>query len=117
VPLLVRWLAQDLLATLPPPTNGVLYLCGDGSHADKRGTKNPMGQQGRISPYHPWFLGLRFVLVMAAWDGYRVPVGFRLIVPKRHDHSRSENVWCRARVSEFVPPRWAKLGIVGGDAA
>jgi hypothetical protein len=21
---------------------------------------------------------------MAAWDGYRVPVGFRLILPKRH---------------------------------
>jgi hypothetical protein len=102
---------------LPPPANGVLYLFGDGSHADKRGTKNPLVQKGRISKHHPWFVGLRFVLLMAAWDGYRVPVGFRLIVPKRHDHYRSANVLFRELVSEFVPPRWAKLVIVGGDAA
>jgi hypothetical protein len=44
-------------------------LCGDGSHADKRGTKNPVAQKGRRSTSHPWFFGLRFVLVMAAWDG------------------------------------------------
>lgn len=43
VHLLVSWLAQDRVATLPPPTNGVLYLCGDGRHADTRGTKNPVG--------------------------------------------------------------------------
>jgi hypothetical protein len=117
VHLLVSWLAQELLATLPPPANGVLSLFGDGSHADKRGTKNPLVQKGRISKHHPWFVGLRFVLLMAAWDGYRVPVGFRLIVPKRHDHYRSANVLFRELVSEFVPPRWAKLVIVGGDAA
>ena len=117
VHLLVSWLAQDLMATLPPPSNGVLYLCGDGSHAAKRGTKNPVVQKGRISKHHPWFFGLRFVLLMAAWDGYRVPVGFRLILPKRHAHYRSENVLFREMVGEFVPPSWAKLVIVGGDAA
>src|SRR6267143_1351411 len=117
VHLLVSWLAQDLMATLPPPSNGVLYLFGDGSHADKRGTKNPVVQKGRISKHHPWFFGLRFVLLMAAWDGYRVPVGFRLILPKRHAHYRSENVLFREMVGEFVPPSWAKLVIVGGDAA
>jgi hypothetical protein len=117
VHLLVSWLAQDLLATLPPPANGVLYLFGDGSHADKRGTKNPVGQKGRISQHHPWFFGLRFVLLMAAWDGYRVPAGFRLIVPKRHTAYRSENALFREMVGAFVPPHWAKLVIVGGDAA
>src|SRR5207245_9354503 len=84
VHLIVHLLAQDLLVTLPPPANGILYLFGDGSHADKRGAKNPVVQKGRISQQHPWFFGLRFVLLMAAWDGYRVPVGFRLILPKRH---------------------------------
>jgi hypothetical protein len=117
VHLLVSWLAQDLLTTLPAPANGILYLFGDGSHADKRGTKNPMGQKGRISQHHPWFFGLRFVLLMAAWDGYRLPVGFRLIVPKRHTDYRSENALFREMVGAFVPPRWAKLVIVGGDAA
>ena len=117
VPLLVSWLAQDLLTTLPAPANGILYLFGDGSHADKRGTKNPMGQQGRISQHHPWFFGLRFALLMAAWDGYRIPVDFRLMLPKRHADYRSENALLRAMVGAFVPPRWAKLVIVGGDAA
>jgi hypothetical protein len=117
VHLIVHWLAQDLLATLPPPSNGVLYLFGDGSHADKRGTKNPVVQKGRISQQHPWFFGLRFVLWMAAWAGYRVPVGFRLIVPKRHAAYRSENALFREMVGEFVPPGWAKLVVVGGDAA
>ena len=117
VHLIVSWLAQDLLATLPPPPNGVLYLFGDGSHADKRGTKNPVVQKGRISQHHPWFLGLRFVLLMAAWDGYRVPVSFRLIWPKRHGDYCSENALFRAMVEEVVPPRWAQLVVVGGDAA
>jgi hypothetical protein len=117
VHLLVSWLSQDLLVTLPPPTNGVLYLFGDGSHADKRGIKNPVAQKGRISQHHPWFFGLRFALLMAAWDGYRVPVGFRLILPKRHANYHSENTLFREMVGEFVPPPWAKLVIVGGDAA
>jgi Transposase DDE domain len=117
VHLIVSWLAQDVLATLPPPSSGMLYLFGDGSHADKRGTKNPVAQKGRKSQHHPWFFGLRFVLLMAAWDGYRVPVGFRIILPKRHAHYRSENALFREMVGEFVPPRWAKLVIVGGDAA
>jgi hypothetical protein len=117
VHLLVSWLAQDLVATLPPPTNGILSLCGDGSHADKRGTKNPMVQKGRISQQHPWFLGLRFVLLMAAWDGYRIPVGLRRILPKRHVEYRSENAVFREMVGAFVPPSWATLVIVGGDAA
>jgi hypothetical protein len=117
VHLLVSWLSQDLLVTLPPPTNGVLYLFGDGSHADKRGTKNPVAQKGRISQHHPWFFGLRFALLMAAWDGYRMPVGFRLMLPKRYANYHSENTLFREMVGEFVPPPWAKLVIVGGDAA
>jgi hypothetical protein len=117
VHLLVSWLAQELVATLPAPANGTLYLFGDGSHADKRGTKNPVAQQGRISQHHPWFFGLRFVVLMAAWDGYRIPVGVRLILPKRHAGYRSENALFREMVGELVPPRWATLVIVGGDTA
>jgi hypothetical protein len=113
----VSWLAQDLVATLPAPANGILYLFGDGRHADKRGTKHPVAQQGRISPQQPWFFGLRFVLLMAAWDGYRLPVGCRRILPKRHAGYRSEHALFRDMVEAFVPPRWATLVIVGGEAA
>jgi hypothetical protein len=117
VPLLVTWLAHECLATLPPPPNGVLYLLGDGSHADKRGAKNPVAQKGRISQHHPWFFGLRFGVLRAAWDGYRVPGGFRRMLPKRQAGYCSENALLRERVGAFVPPHWAKLVIVGGDAA
>jgi hypothetical protein len=114
---LVSWVAQELVATLPAPANGTLYLFGDGSHADNRGTKNPVAQKGRISQHHPWFFGLRCVLLMAAWDSYRLPVGFRLILPKRHAGYPSENALFRELVGAFVPPSWAKLVSVGGDAA
>src|SRR5262245_9492360 len=68
VQLLGSGLAQDLLATLPAPANGVLSLCGDGRPADKRGTNNPGAHKGRLSQPQPWFFGLRCVLLMAAWD-------------------------------------------------
>jgi Transposase DDE domain len=117
VHLIVHWWAQDLMATLPPPPNGVLYLFSDGSHADNRGTKNPVAQKGRTSQHQPWFFGLRFVLLVAAWEGYRMPVSLRLILPKRHADYRSDNALFRAMVAAFVPPSWAKLVVVGGDAA
>ena len=113
VHLLVSWLAQDLVATLPAPTNGILYLFGDGSHADKRGTKNPVAQKGRISQHHPWFFGLRFVLLMAAWDGYRIPVGFRLILPKRYAGYRSENALFREMVGGVRAPALGQTGHCG----
>ncbi len=117
VHLLVSWMAQDLLATLPPPTNDILYLIGDGSQADKRGSKNPVAQKGRKSKHHPWFFGIRFALLIAAWDGYRIPVGFRIILPKTHGAYQNENTLFREMVGEFVPPGWATLVIVSGDAA
>jgi hypothetical protein len=54
---------------------------------------------------------------MAAWDGYRVPAGFRLMLPKRHAGYRSANALLREMVGAFVPPSGAKLVMVGGDAA
>jgi hypothetical protein len=77
----------------------------------------PGVQKGRISQPHPWFFGLRFVLLIVAWDGYHVPVGFRIILPKRHTAYRTENALFRGMVGEFAPPRWAKLVVVGGDSA
>src|SRR5262249_21451535 len=117
VHLLVSWLAQDLLTTLPPPANGILYLFGDGSHADKRGAKNPVAQKGRISQKHPWVFGLRFVLLMAAAEGYRLLVGFLLLLPKRHRAYHREKPLFREMLGEFAPRCWARLVIVGGDAA
>jgi hypothetical protein len=95
----------------------ILYLIGDGSQADKRGTKNPVAQKGRKSQHPPWFFGIRFVLVIAAWDGYRIPVGFRIILPKRQRGYRNENALFREMGGAFIPPSWAPLVMVCGDAA
>jgi hypothetical protein len=117
VHLLVEWWAQEALATLPPPSDGTLYLVGDGSEKPKRGTQNPLAQKGRKSEHHPGFFGIRFALLIVNWDIYRFPVAFRLIRPKSHPAYQSENALFREMVGRFVPPPWAKRVIVAGDAA
>jgi hypothetical protein len=114
---LVEWWAQQALTTLPPPEDGVLTLTGDSSDKPKRGKHNPLAQKGRKGEYHPWFFGIRFVLLIASWDGFRFPVAFRLIRPKRHPQYRTENALFRDMVRDFTPPSWAKVVIVEGDAA
>ena len=116
VHLLVTWLAQEGLATLPhPPT--ACCICWRWPSRRQTRREESRRAEGRISQQHPWFFGLRFVVLMAAWDGYRVPVGFRLILPKRHAGYCRENALFREMVGAVVPPHWAKLVIVGGDAA
>jgi len=115
--LLLSWWAQEALAGFPPPEEGVLYVWGDSSEAPKRGKKNPVAQKGRKSKHHPWFFGIRFVVLMAQWDVYRIPVDFRLIRPKTHPDYHNENTLFRQMVRAFTPPAWAQLVIVGGDAA
>jgi hypothetical protein len=90
---------------------------GDGSHKPKRGTQPPLGQKGRKSEHQPWFFGMRFALLIANWDMYRLPVAFRLMRPKRHPASQPENALFRAMGDDFVPPPWVKRVIVAGDAA
>jgi hypothetical protein len=60
VHLLVHWLAQDLLAALPPLRNGVLYLFGNGSHADKRGPRIRWRKKGAPATITRGFLACAF---------------------------------------------------------
>ena len=114
---LVTWFADEAIQRFPAPEDGILYLIGDGSEKPKRGKKNPVAQKGRKSNKHPYFFGLRFVMLMVGWDVYRIPVGFRLILPKTHPAYQTENALFRQMVVQFVPPTWAKMVIVMGDAA
>jgi hypothetical protein len=115
--LLVAWWVEEALQTLPPPKDGTLYLVGDGSVKPKRGTKNPLAQKGRKSEHQPWFFGIRFALLIANWDVYRLPVAFRVIRVKTHPEYRPENALFREMVQRFIPPPWATRVIVEGDAA
>jgi hypothetical protein len=115
--LLLEWLSFEAIKTFPVPEDRTLYLIVDGSEKDKRGQKYPVAQKGRKSKDHPWFFGIRFVVLMAAWDVYRVPVSFRLILPKTHPLYRTENALFREMVDQFEPPMWTRLVVVQGDAA
>ena len=117
IPLLGTWGAEEALHTLPPPKDGTLPLVGDGREQPNRGTHNPLAQQGRKREHHPWCFGMRFVLLMANGDGYRLPVALRLIQPTSHPEYPTEKALCRARVESVVPPTWAKRMIVEGAAA
>jgi hypothetical protein len=115
--LLVAWWVEEALYALPPPKDGTLSLVGDGSVKPKRGTQNPLAQKGRKSEHQPWFFGMRFALLIATWDVYRLPVAFRLIRVKTHPAYQTEHALFREMVGRFVPPPWAKRVIVEGDAA
>ena len=114
---LISWWAHQVISVLPPPGDGVLTLTGDGSDKAKKGKKNPLAQKGRKSKHDPWFFGIRFVLLIVSWDGFRLPVAFRLIRPKSHPKYQTENELFREMVTVFQPPAWAKVVIVEGDAA
>jgi Transposase DDE domain len=117
VHVLVAWWLEEAMRTLPPPKDGTLYLAGDGSVKPKRGTQNPLAQKGRKSEHQPWFFGIRFALLIAPWDIYRLPVAFRLIRRKTDPAYQTENALFREMVQRFVPPPWATRVVVEGDAA
>ncbi|MDD3582376.1 MAG: hypothetical protein PHW74_15340, partial [Desulfobacca sp.] len=115
--MLLHWFAMETMKALDEPENKVLYLITDGSHKDKRGQKNPAAQKGRLSEHHTWFFGIKFVVLMVAWDDFRIPVDFEIVRPKGHPEYHKENELFRQMLSHFQPPDWAKVVIVVGDAA
>ena len=117
VHLLIEWLAHDVMAQLPPPEDGIIYVIGDGSHKPKRSRDTSIAQKGRNSKHKDWFFGIRFALLIVAWDVYRIPISFRIILPKTHPQYRKENALFRDMLGQFKPPCWAQQVIVEGDAA
>ncbi|MBU4355211.1 MAG: hypothetical protein KJ822_07670 [Proteobacteria bacterium] len=115
--MLLHWFAEEVIKSLPVPENQVLYVIADGSKKDKRGPKNPATQKGRLNEHHAWFFGIKFVVLMVAWDDYRIPVDFQMVLPKGHPDYKKENELFRHMLSHFQPPDWAKVVIVVGDAA
>jgi hypothetical protein len=114
---ILHWFAEEAIKSLPVPENQVLYVIADGSKKDKRGPKNPAAQKGRLNEHHAWFFGIKFVVLMVAWDDYRIPVDFQMVLPKGHPDYKKENELFRHMLSHFQPPNWAKVVMVVGDAA
>ena len=115
--ILLWWFAEQAIKSFPEPEDKVAYVVTDGSKKDKRGKQNPAAQKGREGEHHYWFFGIRFVVLMLAWDVYRIPVDFCVVLPKEHPDYKTENELFRQMLSRFRPPDWARVVIVSADAA
>lgn len=115
--MLLWWFAEEAIKSFPIPEDKVAYVISDGSQKDKRGKKNPVAQKGRKSEQHSWFFGIRFVVLMLAWDVYRIPVDFCIVLPKDDPDYENENELFRKMLERLEPPDWAEVVIVLGDAA
>ena len=106
-------LAAATLRSLPPPTDGVLYLIGDSTLKPKRGRKHPLGHFTRHGEHDPYQFGFELVVLIARWDRFRVPVALGLIDPQRRGH---QNILFRQMLKAFVPPGWVQQVVVVADA-
>jgi hypothetical protein len=109
----LRGMSQKVLRTLPPPANGRLYLLGDTTHKTQRGRQHPLGHVTRQSASSPSTFGFDMVVLIASWDGFRIPVALAPIDPKRKGH---QNILFRQRRKDFAPPAWGREIIVVADA-
>lgn len=109
----LRGMSQKVLRTLPPPANGRLYLIGDTTHKTKRGRQHPLGHVTRQSESSPYTFGFGMVVLIASWDGFRIPVALAPIDPKRKGH---QNILFRQMLKDFEPPAWVREIIVVADA-
>jgi len=113
---LVMWLGERSMDGFPPPENSELSLISDGSNKSKYGKKGDVNQKGKHHKFSPWFFGFKFVILIAAWDQYRTPVNFRIVLPKWHKNYRKENLLFQDMLAEFEPPSWARVVNVTCDA-
>jgi hypothetical protein len=114
---LLWWFADQVIATLPPPQDGVCYLVVDSTLKEKTGQKHPLAKKGRLNEYAPYIFGLHMVVVMLHWGSYRIPVDFEIVRRKDQSHYRSENRLFRWMLVRFRRPAWAEMVVVVADAA
>jgi Transposase DDE domain len=114
---LLWWFADQVIATRPPPEDGVCDLVVDSTLKDNTGPKHPLAKNGRLNEYAPFIFGLHVVVVMLQWGNYRIPVDFEMVRRKDDPHYRSEHRLFRWMLVRCRRPAWAEMVIVVADAA
>lgn len=114
---LIGWFAKAALEAFPPPFDRVCYLVGDSTLKGKRSKKNPAVFKTRLSQHHAYVMGIKIVLLMVAWDVYRIPVDFEIVLPKTHPDYKKENDLFLEMFWRFQPPGWAIYTVVVADCA
>ena len=115
--LIIYWLAEEVIKSLPWPENGIVYLIVDGSKKDKRGKQNPFNQKGKVRANKGWFFGIKFIVLTLSWKNFRFPIDFEIILPKKHKQYRKENELFRMMLARFKAPAWSKQVVILGDTA
>jgi hypothetical protein len=110
---LLAEMARAVLATLPPPTDGTLYLIADTTIRGKAGKKQPLAHHTRLNRQEPFVFGHSLLLVLAHWGRLRIPVGAVVLDPKRKGQ---QNIQMRRVLRTFQPPPWCQKVIVVADA-
>ena len=115
--LLLWWFADQAIAALPPPDDGVCYVVVDSTLNGQTGQQPPFAKKGRLNEYAAYIFGLQMVIVMLQWGNYRIPVAFEIIRRKEDPRYRSENRLLRWMLGRFRQPAWAKAVVVVAEAA
>src|SRR3954454_23776856 len=110
---LLAEMARAVLATLPPPADGTLYLIADTTIRGKTGKKQPLAHHTRLNQHEPFVFGHSLLLVLAHWGRLRIPVGAVVLDPQRKGQ---QNIQLRHLLSGFQPPAWCRNVIVIADA-
>jgi hypothetical protein len=106
-------IADKVLRSLPPAADGKLYLIGDTTHKPKRGRKHPLGHVTRQSESASYTFGFDMVVLVASWDGFRIPIAIATIDPERKGH---QNILFHQMLKAFEPPTWVREVVVVADA-
>src|SRR3982750_3040909 len=110
---LLTEMARAVLATLPPPVDGQLYLIADTTIRGKTGKNPPLAHHPRLNQHEPFVFGHSRLLVLAHWGRRRIPVGAVVLDPKRRGQ---QNIQLRHGLSGFQPSAWCRNVIVIADA-
>jgi len=110
---LLAEMARAVLATLPPPADGTLYLSADTTIRGKTGQKQPLAHYTRLNQQEPFVFGHSVLLVLAHWGRLRIPIGAVVLNPHRKGQ---QNIQLRRLLRQFQPPAWCQRVIVIADA-
>jgi hypothetical protein len=110
---LIQHLARSLLALLPPPVDGTLYLIADTTLVGRTGKKQPLAHYTRLNEHERFTFAHSMLLILAHWGRFRIPIGAVVLEPKR---TGQQNIQLRQCLRAFQPPAWCRRVIVLADA-
>ena len=111
------WCVDHVIATLPPPEEGVGSLVADRPINDTTGSKQPLATKGRLNEDAPAVCGLHVVGGMRPWGHDRMPGDVEIVRRKDHPQYRADHARWRRMLVRFRRPHWAEMVVMVGDAA